>query len=92
MENLNLSQTLETFLIDADATAILHENKTAGELSEKSRRKLTKLLHEYLTETYGDCVTKNEKIALARATIVLFPCLKIDESSIGGIVSMKMNH
>lgn len=78
---------MESFLIDANATAILHENKTTGELSEKSRRKLIKYLHEYLKETYGDKETQNDKISLAKATIRLFPSLKTHESEIDGIVS-----
>lgn len=75
------SQALETFLIQENATEILHESKTTGELTQCTRRKLINRLHDYLKETYGD------KSALAKATITLFPCLKTNESAIGGIVS-----
>lgn len=80
-------QALETFLIQENATEILHESKTTGELTQFTRRKLIKRLHDYLKETYGDKATHDDKSALAKATITLFPCLKTNESAIGGIVS-----
>lgn len=80
-------QSLESFLIDSNATDILHENKSTGELSEKSRRKLIKHLHEYLSDTFGDDPSPNETKMLAKAAIHLFPCLEVQGSSNDGIVS-----
>lgn len=79
-------QSLEALLIRENATGILHESKTTGELTQNTRRQLIKRLFDYLKEVYGDYPNPDGKIELALATVALFPCLKTNESE-QGIVS-----
>lgn len=86
MSRLPFFQSLEAFLIRENATGILHENITTGELTQNTRRQLIKRLFDYLKEVYGDDPKPDDKIELAHATVALFPCMKTNESE-HGIVS-----
>lgn len=81
---------MEKYLIDRNAGYIFVESKALGpkeKLSEKTRRQLVNQLVDFMRHVYGRKITAEHKIATAKAAIILFPCMEIEDSAIGGIVS-----
>lgn len=83
-------QLVEKYLIDKNAGFIFVESKALGpteKLSVKTRRQLVNHLVDFMRHVYGKQIVTEHKISVAKAAIILFPCLKIQNSAIGGIVS-----
>lgn len=51
------------------------------------KEKLSEKLVDFMRHVYGRKITAEHKIATAKAAIILFPCMEIEDSAIGGIVS-----
>lgn len=78
-------------MIDKNAGFIFVEQKTLGpseKFSVKTRRQLVNHLVDFMRNVYGKQIKTDHKIAVAKAAIILFPCMKIENSDIGGIVSV----
>lgn len=64
---------------------MIKEETQNGKLSDSSRRVLIQQLERYIRRTFNETVGKPEKIAVATATVNLFPSLKVKNSLVGGI-------
>lgn len=66
---------------------IFDEEKRLNFLTKKTRTKLIHLMYMYCIEKVSSTPTKEQMIEFCQAVIVLFPSLKENNSSLGGIVS-----
>lgn len=67
-------QDLETYLISVGATNLLERKKQC--LTEKSRRELIRHVFEYQTSRFGKDPNDDQKKAIDKAVVFLFPSLK----------------
>lgn len=87
----NSFQILKKYLIDKNASHIFVESEslgTNGKLLERTRRQLVNHLVNFMLHVHGQKITTEQKIATAKAAIILFPCMEVKNSTIGGIVSV----
>lgn len=85
-----LFQNLEKYLIDKNAGHIFVESKALGpdeHLSNKSRCQLVAHLVDFMYHVHNGKISRENKIATAKATVVLFPSLKFTGTK-DGIVSI----
>lgn len=85
----SIFQNLEKYLIEKNAGHVFVESKALGpdgHLSSKSRCQLVAHLVDFMYQIHGKKISKENKVATAKATVALFPCLKFAGSP-DGIVS-----
>lgn len=78
-------------MIDKNGGHIFVESKALGpdeKFSDRTRRQLVALLVDFMRHVFGKKITADNKIATAKAAIILFPCMKIENSTFDGIVSV----
>lgn len=68
-----------------------HEMNARAQIAVEKRRKIIRTVVDFIIESFGIKPTKHQKIATAKATIILFPRLEFKNSQIGGIVSNRKN-
>lgn len=76
-------QDLKEFLISAGATHLLDTRHQR--LSEKHRRQLIRYVAEFAMVKFGDLPKPEQKEAVAKAVIFLFPPLKSTTSKTGTV-------
>lgn len=76
---------LEDYLKN-NAASLLREYTEKGTLKDSSRRQLVREAVNLLRSLCGNYPKRDEKIALAKSIITLFPSYKIENSETGGIV------
>lgn len=85
-------QTLEKYLIEKNAGQIFVESKALGPdefLSKIPRTQLVQLLVDFLIQVHGKKITQANKVAAAKATVALFPCLEFAGSEDGIVSSLE---
>lgn len=80
-------QSIKNHLIQHEAQAILKEQEDNGTLSEAARIKLMNHVCGLIFTTFGALPKQEEKTAVSKAVIKLFPGLKYKSSTSDGIVS-----
>lgn len=88
-------QILENYLIEHNAGHIFVESKSLQPqqtLSERTRKQLVTHLVDFMRKVFGSKITVDHKTATAKAAIILFPCMEVIPSKIGGIVSNILSH
>lgn len=84
-------QQLRKFIIDAEGDdEILEEEYECG-LTPTTQTKVFKYVFDYIKTTHTVAAKKRDVELICTAVIELFPSLKIEKSSIGGIVSVLPN-
>lgn len=87
--SLLTSEDLKRYLISNQGKSVLKHFDKKQKFTTTIRRKLVHILTELIRERYGDKNPKNSDIEMVcRAAVNLFPCLKVEPSKIGGIVSV----
>lgn len=77
---------MKEYIIQNGGHTVLNEYTKHECFSEKTRRVLINHLTNFITERFGSYPNKDQKVMVAKATIELFPALKVKDSEIGGIV------
>lgn len=67
--------------------SILREYNETRKINETSRRKLVNIVTDLVIERFGLHPTKDQKISVAKATIDVFKCFRVENSTNDGIVS-----
>lgn len=75
-----------------ESAEILSIYKDGKAMSEIHRKKLVALLVRNMVRIWGYYPKREQKTALAKATIALFPVFKMPNSAKDGIVSYKPNN
>lgn len=81
-------QNLETHLIAVGATHLLEQRK--HRLTEKSRRELIRHVFDYQTSRFGNDPNDDQKLAIDKAVLFLYPFLKSNGKK-GGTVSFYLD-
>ncbi|XP_055307444.1 uncharacterized protein LOC129571654 [Sitodiplosis mosellana] len=80
-----LSTDIESYVDDHGGKEIISAFKNDDRLTENLRRKLVNIVLDFIIERFGLYPTKEEKVAVAMATVNFFTCFKLAESRVGGI-------
>lgn len=80
-------QILRAFLIENGGARMVNEFNYEGKLCKKSRQKLCDFLCDFLFQKFGLYPTREQKAAVSKAAIQLFPVLRVPNSKLDGIVS-----
>lgn len=62
-----------------------------AQIAVEKRRQIIRTVVDFMIESFGIKPTTHQKLATAKATIILFPRLEFKNSQIGGIVSNRKN-
>lgn len=73
-------------------SSIFENYLRCSDLSDARRKHLCRILAKFLYDKFSDKPNKHAKIAVAKASIILFPALKVENSSYGGIVRSTYIH
>lgn len=73
---VHFSQTIENHISMNGGTEILTNYSETGELNVSERRKMIKLIAEFMVERFGNKISIDDKISVAKATVDLFPVLR----------------
>lgn len=79
-------QTIKTFLLENDGARIINEFNHTKNLSKSTRNKLFDLLVDFIFQRIGLYPSKDEKVAISKAVVELFPNLYALNSKLDGIV------
>lgn len=71
-------------LVKCTMVQIIAEFGREKKLNDKSRKSLVHILARFVTDKFGQ---SQQKIAVSKAAIYLFPSLRVVNSTVGGIVS-----
>lgn len=77
-------------MIENDGARIVNEYAHNHKLTDSSRNKLVDVLADFMFLKFGPYPSKEEKILISKLAIELFPCLRIPNSKIDGIVSYNL--
>lgn len=75
------------FIIENGGSRIINEMSLCQQFTASAKNKLINLLSEFIVQNFGLYPTKEQKIAVSKATIKLFPILRVKTSKLDGIVS-----
>lgn len=81
-------QVIKEYINNNGGSILFSEYATSNELKSASRKKLVSYLVDYLLACHGEGVPKSAKVAVAKAAVRLFPSFYIEDSCVGGIVSV----
>lgn len=78
---------IENYLIQVNASALINEYRMQGKLNDSQRAKVIQHVVDFMMTTFGENIDYSIKTAVAKATVSLFKCWEVANSTIGGIVS-----
>lgn len=70
---------------------IIEEGKDGNKLTQKNEKELIKQIYAYIVKYHSDSPQPSDFFEICKATLVLFKYLKVNPSSIDGIVCSYSN-
>lgn len=81
-------KSLKEFFTNNDEETLLREYEKKSSLKDSSRREAVNLMVNSLRKNFGNYPAREEKIAVAKAGVTVFPSYKVENSEFGGIVRL----
>lgn len=85
-------QELKSYIIEKNGQSVFDEFRISFDLMVPTRKQLINLVHDYVIETYKNNYVHEDIEEICKELIFMFPCLKVTDSAIGGIVSKCTNY